>query len=204
MNPTSKRIIVAVSGASGMIYALNLLKNIPDTYEIHLIISEVARQIIHTEMDDEPYRAEVKKLLNPSSPESAAGKLFLHNEKDFYAPIASGSFITDGMVVIPCSMKTLAGIANGYTNSLIERAADVSLKEKRKLILVVRETPYNRIHLKNMLLADEAGATILPASPGFYNKPQSIDDLANFISRKRFIKDGKRNERKPDGIDWRK
>lgn len=104
-----------------------------------------------------------------------------YREDDLYTPLASGSFITDGMIIIPCSMKTLAGIAHGYSENLILRAADVTLKERRKLILVPRETPLNSVHLRNQLELAMIGVVILPAMPGFYLKPKKIDDLVDFI-----------------------
>ncbi len=170
-----KRIIVGISGASGMPYALRLLEALPADYELHLIASKVAKEVFHLEtglqLDEKGLAGRV------SNPE----RMRFFQERDFFAPAASGSFKNEGMVVIPCSMKTLAGIACGYANTLIERAADVTLKQKRKLVLVIRETPYNRIHLQNMLRADEAGAVILPASPGFYFKPESVEQLIDFV-----------------------
>ncbi len=173
-----KRLIVGVSGASGMPYALRLLQSIPEEYEIYLIASSGAQRICKSETGIELNRSSLTNHLPEIRNENIN---FLSND-DFFTPVASGSFHTDGMVVIPCSMKTLSGIANGYTQTLIERAADVTLKEKRKLILVVRETPFNTIHLKNMLQAAEAGAIILPASPGFYANPKSLDDIVDFIA----------------------
>ncbi len=170
-----KRLIVGISGASGMPYARRLLQVLPEDYELHLVASEIAKDVFYTETG---FRLDENSLAEwISHPE----RIHFFNEKDFFAPAASGSFNTEGMVVIPCSMKTLAGIACGYANTLIERAADVTLKQKRKLVLVVRETPYNRIHLQNMLRAQEAGAVILPASPGFYTKPESIEQLIDFV-----------------------
>ncbi len=170
-----KRLIVGISGASGMPYAKRLLQVMPENYEIHLIASKVAQKVFPMETE---WSLDSNSL---SQWASHSERIRLFDEKDFFAPAASGSFKTEGMVVIPCSMKTLAGIACGYANTLIERAADVTLKQKRKLVLVVRETPYNRIHLQNMLRADEAGAIILPASPGFYDKPDTIDQLIDFV-----------------------
>ena len=110
------------------------------------------------------------------------GEIVRYSNKDLAASISSGSFRTDGMVVVPCTMKTLAGIAQGITGNLIERAADVTLKEGRRLVLVPRETPLNKIHLKNLLAAADAGAHILPAMPAFYQKPKTIEELADFVA----------------------
>jgi 4-hydroxy-3-polyprenylbenzoate decarboxylase len=179
MSSVEKRLIIGISGATGMVYALRLLESVPADFKIHLVASDVAKQILKTEaafdIDRLSYAStHAAQIPNPE-------RIQLHGPQDHFAAIASGSYHTSGMVVIPCSMKTLAGIANGYAGTLIERAADVTLKEKRRLVLVTRETPLNRIHLQNMLQANDAGATILPASPGFYHKPQSIDDLVNFV-----------------------
>ena len=181
MNSKEKRLIVGISGASGMIYAVRLLQALPVEYKIHLIISKIAQQIMRAETGIDPItltNMESATALNIG----AADRFQVHGPDDHWAEIASGSYKTEGMIVIPCSMKTLSGIANGYASTLMERAADVVLKEKRKLVLVVRETPLNRIHLQNMLNAHDAGATVLPASPGFYHKPQNIDDLVDFIA----------------------
>ena len=174
---SEKRLIIGVSGASGMPYALRLLQSVPEEFKVYLIASAGAQKICKSETGVELNKASLKSVLTESQ---SAQIQFLANE-DLYAPVASGSFNTDGMIVIPCSMKTLSGIANGYAQSLIERAADVTLKEKRKLVLVVRETPFNTIHLNNMKHAAEAGAVILPASPGFYANPKSLDDIIDFI-----------------------
>jgi len=173
-----KRLIVGVSGASGMPYALRLLQSIPEEYEIHLIVSSAAKKICKAETGVDLNKTSLPEIFLKTK----AKNISLFSNDDHFAPVASGSFHTDGMVVIPCSMKTLSGVANGYAQSLIERAADVTLKEKRKLVLVVRETPFNTIHLKNMLRAADAGAVILPASPGFYANPQTMDDLIDFIA----------------------
>ncbi|MDR0439208.1 MAG: UbiX family flavin prenyltransferase [Methanocalculaceae archaeon] len=161
-----KRIVVGVTGASGTLYAKRLIEAITKTnyVEMYLIISDTAKTVARLE--------EVELSGYP-----------VHYEEncDFTAGIASGSFLFDAMVVVPCSMKSLAAIANGHSTTLIARAADVALKERRKLILVLRETPYSRVHLVNMLAAHDAGATIMPASPPLYTHPQTINDLADTI-----------------------
>lgn len=161
------KLIIAVSGASGIIYSIRLLEVLRRLrVEIHLIVSEWAICNLHYETDKS--MEELKALATVT-----------YSNKQLDAPLASGSFISDGMIVVPCSMKSLSAIAHGYSDSLLVRAADVMLKERRKLILVPRETPLNRIHLNNMLLADQAGAVIMPPMPSFYNCPQTVDDIIN-------------------------
>jgi 4-hydroxy-3-polyprenylbenzoate decarboxylase len=163
------RLIVAITGASGVIYGKRLLevlrgKNI----ETHLVISQAAERIIKYELD-----------MTRKDFENLASHIYKAN--DWNSPIVSGSFKTEGIVIIPCSMKTLAGIASGYSDNVILRAADVTLKEKRKLILVPRETPVNVIHLRNMLGLANQGALIVPAMPAYYHKPKSIEALVGFV-----------------------
>lgn len=166
---TRKPLILAMTGASGAIYGVRLLEVLKDrSVEVHLILSLWAEKTIALETE---YRVEdVKKLARRC-----------YDVEDLCAPISSGSFPVKGMVVIPCSMKTLGGIVHGVSENLILRAADVMLKEKRKLILVPRESPLSLIHLRNMTLAAEAGAVILPPMPGFYFKPKSIQDLIDHL-----------------------
>lgn len=163
------RLVVGVSGGSGVIYAIRLLE-VLDTLKIdtHLIISRWARECIRLETDKD-----IEYL------SSLANKVY-DNDNLASAP-SSGSFKTDGMVIIPCSMKTLSSIANGYDDNLITRAATVSIKEGRKLVLVPRETPLTAIHLENMLKLARLGVIILPAMPGFYHRPRSVDELLNHI-----------------------
>jgi 4-hydroxy-3-polyprenylbenzoate decarboxylase len=159
-----KEIVVGVTGASGTVYARRLLEVICNDVKVHIIVSGVAAQIaLHEGVSFEGFSATY------------------HENDKLFASIASGSHKYDGMVIIPCSSKTLAAVANGYTDNLITRTADVCLKEHRRCILVTREMPLSRIHLKNMLAAEEAGATIMPASPGFYHKPKKIDDLVDMV-----------------------
>jgi 4-hydroxy-3-polyprenylbenzoate decarboxylase len=169
--PPRKRILLALTGASGMPYAIALAKAlaaIPDL-ELHLIASEAAAKVLALESD-----------LTLDDFARLATRVYSQNELD--AAPASGSWRHAGMIVCPCSMASLAAIAQGLGHNLIHRAADVTLKERRPLILVPRETPFNRIHLDNMLRAHDAGATILAACPGFYHKPQTIAELADFIA----------------------
>jgi len=173
--------VVAISGASGAVYGVRLLDYLlAEKHRIYLTLSPEARIIIKDEMglDWGSNYSETSKILEKKY---AAAELFYCDEKDLSAPIASGSVPTQGMVIAPCSMKTLASVAHGFSSNLIERAADVTLKEKRPLILVPRETPLSQIHLKNMLTLAEMGATLIPAMPAFYNHPRSIDDMIHFI-----------------------
>jgi flavin prenyltransferase len=168
-------VTLAMTGASGARYAVRLLQVLNDAnVPVSLIISDVGWRLLLEEMDirDE---AGLRKLTGDWS----RVKMFADNDRG--ATPASGSAPSRGMVVCPCSMGTLASIAQGTTRSLIERAADVVLKERRKLILVPRETPYSSIHLENMLRVTNAGAVVLPASPGFYHRPESIDELIDFV-----------------------
>lgn len=165
--------MVAITGASGMVYARRLLEVLPSIYDtIYLTASENAAAIMRDELDiDKP---------SGMIPNGSESKFKLFDPSDFFAPTASGSHDYDGLVVIPCSMGVAGRIASGVSTDLITRTADVCLKERRKLVLVVRETPLNLIHLRNLTTLAEAGAVILPAAPAFYNKPKSIDDLIEF------------------------
>jgi flavin prenyltransferase len=177
------RLTLAVTGASGSIFAAEMLRTLhADTRVTHIdfIPSEASLRVFAEELQISGRTALVEKLLSPQAPD----KITHHTEADIGASIASGSFPSDGMIVLPCSMGTLAGIANGMASNLIERAADVTLKERRPLILCVRETPFNRIHLRNMQLASDAGATIFPIMPTFYNHPRDTSEMAReFIYR---------------------
>ena len=162
------KIVVGISGASGSILGVRLLQELKGKAETHLIITETAKQILEHETG-----------FSVKSVEQLATKSYKNS--DFFASVASGSFQTDGMVIIPCSMKTLAGIASGFSDNLLLRTADVCLKERRKLILVARETPLSYIHIKNMKTVSKAGAVILPPVMTFYSKPKTIDDMVNHI-----------------------
>jgi len=163
-----KRLIVGISGASGAIYGVRLLQVLQPLAEIetHLVMSQAARQTLALETDFS--LGEVKALAD-----------VVHDARDIAASISSGSFKTDGMVILPCSMKTLSGIVNSYTDGLLTRAADVVLKERRTLVLCVRETPLHLGHLRLMTQAAELGAVIMPPMPAFYHRPQSLDEVIN-------------------------
>ncbi len=174
-----KRYILAITGTTGVTLGLQLLKELLKTSEVHLIFSGISIPIIKEEtgLDLSINREDnLKNYLNYSG-----DALHIYDEDNLWAPVASGSFRTEGMFVVPCSMKTLASIANGYASSLIERAADVVIKEGRRLILSPRETPLSPIHLENMLKLSRIGVKIVPPMFGFYHKPESIEELMDFI-----------------------
>jgi 4-hydroxy-3-polyprenylbenzoate decarboxylase len=161
----TKRIVIGISGASGVIYGIKMLSLLQEKdFQTHLIISESGRQNIEIETS---YKAD----------DVSAMADYTYDNRDVGAALASGSYLTAGMVVVPCTIKTLSGIANSYTNNLLVRAADVTLKEKRKLVLVVRETPLHMGHLSLMMKAAKMGAHILPPVPSFYHQPKTIDDI---------------------------
>jgi 4-hydroxy-3-polyprenylbenzoate decarboxylase len=162
------KIVVAITGASGIIYAIRLLELLKKlSIETHLVFSKWAIANLDTETN-----YSIQEL------EGLATKVYDNN--NLAAAISSGSFKVDGMVIVPCSMKTLAAISHGFSENLIQRAADVAMKEHRKLILVPRETPLNAIHLENMLKLSRLGVIIMPPMPGLYNRPQSLDDIINY------------------------
>lgn len=178
MSDTQKQVVtVAVTGASGAILAqetLELLEKDPRVGRIHLVITEAGQRLFSEELGiaSGDLKQLPSRLLNRS-----AAKIEVLLNKDIGASIASGSYAVDSMIIVPCSMGTLAAIAGGVSDDLVSRAADVMLKENRKLVLCIRDTPFNRIHLENMLRAQLAGAVIMPAIPAFYHHPQTIDDL---------------------------
>ncbi|HHK9913626.1 UbiX family flavin prenyltransferase [uncultured Enterobacter sp.] len=163
-----KRLIVGISGASGAIYGVRLLQVLRDVagVETHLVMSQAARQTLSLETDLS--LRDVQALSD-----------IVHDARDIAASISSGSFKTAGMVILPCSIKTLSGIVNSYTDTLVTRAADVVLKERRPLVLCVRETPLHLGHLRLMTQAAELGAVIMPPVPAFYHRPQTLDDVIN-------------------------
>ncbi len=193
------KYIVGITGASGSIYGVRLVEELLKTgNQVHIIISESGKKVLKYEMDytDEELLKHFQEFSSGSGSSNSNGngsgsgkgndngngsELIVHQIDDLFAATASGSFRTDGMIILPCSMATLGEIANGMSKNLLGRSADVCLKERRKLILMPRETPLSTIHLKNMLSLSEAGAVILPAMPGFYHKPETIEDLIGFV-----------------------
>jgi 4-hydroxy-3-polyprenylbenzoate decarboxylase len=163
-----RRIIVAITGATGAIYGVRLLQRLSATpgVQTHLVISDAASLTLHQEVGMQ--KRDVEALAH-----------VVHKNREIGASVASGSFHTDGMVIAPCSMKTLAAVAHGLSDNLIARAADVVLKERRRLILMVRETPFNLAHLRNMTAVTEMGGVVFPPVPGFYQRPATIDDMVD-------------------------
>ena len=183
----TQAITLAITGASGAVYGVRLLEQLLSAgCQVHLLLSSAAQVVLATELDlswpTEPQACQQFLLQQYGCDEH---QLRVYGRDDWFSPVASGSAAPKQMVVCPCSMGTLAAIAHGMSDNLIERAADVVLKERGHLLLVPRETPYSAIHLENMLKLTQLGATILPASPGFYHKPQSIDDLVSENGRLR-------------------
>lgn len=178
-----RRVTLAVTGASGSQYALRLLECLVRAdVEVFFLISQAAQLVVATETDLQlPPKPQALEAFLTEHYQARAGQIRVFGKQDWMSPVASGSGAPSAMVVCPCSTGTLSAIATGASNNLIERAADVALKERRQLILVPRESPYSTIHLENMLKLSQMGAVILPASPGFYHQPQSIDDLVDFV-----------------------
>ena len=182
-NSPVQPLVVAITGASGAVYATRLLEILLRAgRDVHLTISPSGAAVIKQELGIaiEPAQPDLAKLLSADMTEQL-GRVTCHRHDDFLAPIASGSFLTGGMVVCPCSGSTLSGIAHAASMNLIQRAADVHLKECRKLILVPRETPLSVLQIENMQRAAQAGAVILPAMPGWYHGVQSVQDLIDFV-----------------------
>ena len=181
-----RSIVVAITGASGAIYATRTVAALLERgCHIELVVSDYGRRLLRDELGDDAAIDKLMDYLMAAYGEGVrAGTYTLHSNKDLGAKIASGSQNCDSMVIVPCSMKTLAGVAHGLSRNLIERAADVMLKERRKLILLPRETPMSLPQLRNMVLCAEAGALLMPAMPAFYQMPQTLDDLANFMAGK--------------------
>ena len=179
-------IAVGVTGASGAIYAARTIAALLEANcHLEIVVSDYGRRLLLDELGPE---AKIDRLIDWLAERYGdgvrRGTCVIHSNKDMGATIASGSHPCQGMVIVPCSMKTLAGVAHGLSRSLIERAADVMLKERRRLVLVPRETPMSLPELRNMVIAAESGAMVLPAMPGFYQHPTTIDDLAAFIAGK--------------------
>ena len=178
-----RRVTLAVTGASGSHYALRLLECLVQAdVEVFFLISQAAQLVMATETELQlPPKPQALEAFLTGDYHARAGQIRVFGKQDWMSPVASGSGAPSAMVVCPCSTATLSAIATGASSNLIERAADVALKERRQLILVPRESPYSTIHLENMLKLSQMGAVILPASPGFYHQPQTINDLVDFV-----------------------
>lgn len=177
-------LVLAMTGASGAPYAVRLLEVLlRGGHEVHLLISPSGQAVIRQELGLQVnlQQFDLKQLLPNIPAAELSGKLHYHHHNDYFTPVASGSFLTRGMIVCPCSGSTLSGIAHGSSQNLVQRAADVHLKEKRKLIVVPRETPLSLIYLDNLRKLAEAGAVILPAMPGWYHGVHDLQDLIDFI-----------------------
>ena len=181
--PESTTVCLALTGASGMPYGIRLLECLLEAGKhVQLLYSSVAPIVARQEMGIElPALADDTQVFLRARYANLPGQLDVYGREDWFAPVASGSNPPDAMVICPCTMGTLAAIAQGLANNLIERAADVVLKEGRKLVLVPRETPFSAIHLENMLRLSHAGAVILPPNPGFYHRPESVSELIDFV-----------------------
>ena len=183
---SNRTIALAITGASGALYAMRTMAALLERdCHLEVVISEYGRRLLHDELGEAAAVPRLREYLVGKYGEGAArGSFSVLSNKDLGATIASGSHECEGMAIVPCSMKTLAGVAHGLSRNLIERAADVMLKEKRRLVIVPREAPMSLPQLKNMVLCAEAGATILPAMPAFYQMPKTLDDLADFMAGK--------------------
>ncbi|MFT6429211.1 MAG: 4-hydroxy-3-polyprenylbenzoate decarboxylase [Halopseudomonas sp.] len=179
----NRRVTLAVTGASGSQYALRLLECLVKAdVDVYFLISQAAQLVAATETDLKlPPKPQALEAFLTALFSAREGQIRVFGKQDWMAPVASGSGAPSAMVVCPCSTGCLSAIATGASNNLIERAADVALKERRQLILVPREAPYSTVHLENMLKLSQMGAVILPASPGFYHKPESVDDMVDFV-----------------------
>jgi 4-hydroxy-3-polyprenylbenzoate decarboxylase len=177
---------LAITGASGALYAMRTMAALLERdCHLEVVISEYGRRLLHDELGDAAAVNRLRDYLVEKYGDAASrGSFTVLSNKDLGATIASGSHDCEGMAIVPCSMKTLAGVAHGLSRSLVERAADVMLKEKRRLVIVPREAPMSLPQLKNMVLCAEAGAMILPAMPAFYQMPKTLDDLADFMAGK--------------------
>ena len=181
-----RRIVVGITGASGALYAVRTVAALLSRdCQVELVASDFGRRLLRDELGETALPDGLFEYLVTRYGDGVrAGTLTLHRNRDVGASIASGSYACDAMVIVPCSMKTLAGVAHGLSRTLIERAADVMLKERRPLVIVPRETPMSLPQLRNMVASAEAGALVLPAMPAFYQRPRTLDDLADFMAGK--------------------
>ena len=186
MNEPARCIAVGITGASGALYAVRTVAALLSRgCRVELVASDFGRRLLRDELGE---LATIERLadylVDRYGEDVKSGDLKVHSNRDVGASIASGSYVCDGMAIVPCSMKTLAGVAHGLSRTLIERGADVMLKERRPLVIVPRETPMSLIQLRNMVASAEAGALVMPAMPAFYQGPRTLDDLADFMAGK--------------------
>ncbi len=179
-----KRYVFAISGASGSIIGIRVLRELVRTSEVYLIISSASFSMVKDEAGIDWQAGSDGAIEKKIRASLGSKKIHYCNEQNMAAPISSGSFKHDGMFIVPCSMKTLSGVAQGYTENLVQRAADVTIKEGRPLLLSPREMPFSAIHLENMLKLARIGVKIAPPVPGFYNSPRTIDDMVDFMAGK--------------------
>jgi 4-hydroxy-3-polyprenylbenzoate decarboxylase len=184
--PTAPSVILAITGASGALYATRTLAALlARGFQVETVVSDYGKRLLRDELGNQAAAERLMPYLKSRyGNDVTKGRLVVHSNRDLGATIASGSHACAGMVIVPCSMKTLAGVAHGLSRSLVERAADVMLKERRPLVIVPRETPMSLPQLRNMVLCAEAGACVLPAMPAFYQLPRTLDDLADFMAGK--------------------
>ena len=180
-----KRILLAITGASGSIYAERLLEVLVEKVErVYVLATDTGKKVAEHELTNSKAQLKLVDVLNGKIPEQYRQVIRLCQNTDLFAPVASGTSAPDAMIVVPCSMGTLARVSHGISGNLLERAADVAIKEKVPLVIVPRESPLSTIHLRHLLSLSELGVHIIPAMPGFYQKPQSLDDLVNFVTGK--------------------
>lgn len=179
-----KKFVFAITGASGPIIGIRVLKELIRTAEVYLVVSRQSFQIMLDESNIDWVGGTAKDIQNKIRKFYRSKRIYYYDEADMYAPMASGSFQHDGMFVVPCSMKSLSAITHGYAHTLFERAADVTLKEGRRLVISPRETPFSAIHLENMLRLAQLGVKIVPPVIGFYHDPGDMEHIINFISGK--------------------
>ena len=186
MSASRLTIAVGVTGASGALYAVRTVAALLEHgCRVELVVSDFGRRLLRDELGPEAAVSSLEVYLRDRYGDGIDnGSLIMHSNKDVGAAIASGSYQCSGMVIVPCSMKTLAGVAHGLSRNLVERAADVIMKERRRLVIMPRETPMSLPQLRNLVLCAEAGAVVLPAMPAFYQQPKTLDDLAAFMAGK--------------------
>ena len=179
-----RKYVFAVTGATGSVLGIRVLQEIVKISEVHLLISSQSFPIIRQETEIDWYADTEEEVQGKVRESLSSENIYYYHEMNLSAPVSSGSFRTDGMFIVPCSMKTLSGVANGYTENLIQRTADVTIKEGRPLVISPREMPFSAIHLENMLKLARLGVRIAPPVMGFYHKPRTIEDMVDFVAGK--------------------